>query len=157
MSKPRGIRVALVSDETVKRLYERVSKRELKTASVARWLEDQASARNRVTGPYVQIVLPAPVGNREVLKLYLAVFLHLRSPTYKGGWRFTHHGERKDVVRVQEWLRQLLALVEHKPVTGGQDWATYLRSAISAFEPDDPPAWAARQAKANAKRFDRFF
>jgi hypothetical protein len=156
VSKPRGIRVAFVSDDTCKRLFERVSKRELKTAKVSAWLEDQAANRNRVPGPFVQIVLPVRVGKPEVLKLHLAVFLHLRSPTYKGGRPFTHHGERKDVALCQEWLRQLLALVEHKPVTGGVDWASYLRRAIDAFEPD-VPAWAARQAKANAKRFDRFF
>lgn len=115
-SQDKSLRVVLVSDETVWSLHGQLSRKEIDTRGAQRWLDRHAET-HRATPPFVQIPMPLPVGNNAALRLYLRVWLHLRSPTF-GGY---HHATFRTDASVKvlalciEHIGVLAAIQKHEP------------------------------------------
>ena len=142
-----------VPDEDLDNLHRQLAEREVKTPQVSKWLEDRAGDR---VFPCVQVALPVPVGNPEVLMLWLRIFKHLRSPTWdRPNRRFVADADKDIVRRCRAALEEMHEVCRLSASTRGE-WSAYIASAIDLLKPREAPRWASRAFKANAARWDKY-
>lgn len=153
-------------DPSVWSFYEKLSRKLAKTRDVARQIYKLAdeNLEKHFDGSrqkFIQLPMPVPVGHRPTLMLYLRLFLHERSPTYKPKDP-NHHRRSFDrgddlvaIERVREHLMKLITAHKHRPEFG-EDLTGYLRRALALL--DDPPeaTWVKRQREEFRRRWEGY-
>jgi hypothetical protein len=97
----------------------------------------------RADAPYIAVPRPAPApGNRHVMRLYLLIWLAIRSPTFRMNpsiiplWEF----EGKHIERVRSHIEKLLANYKEQPSyrdEASEAWVKYLRKALRLLPTPD--------------------
>lgn len=140
---------AHVPDGKLWELHADMSERKHKTARVARKLR---AGFDWSEGGFVQVPIDLPVGSKPVACLFLQVFGHLRSPSWKPRARFRHDAPFDVVERCRKHISHLIERYRHAPVLG-PEWTDYLRRALDVLK-EDPRIERLRQA--NAERYGGF-